>query len=136
MTVIRKYHIKALINIWIQHYHNLAKMLTTSLVLITVENHTIYYPQKMGTHLWKNGYYFLEKWVPISYMNGYPFLDYIVLSSTKYSGNIKGNDLWRLLKILRSRNLNWFQKELLRGWVRRCCYRSKKQMLRHCFLLA
>ena len=51
----------------------------------------------MGTHLGKNGYYIWKKWVPISYAKGYPFLDYIVLSRTKYSGKIKNNR--QLLKI-------------------------------------
>ena len=50
----------------------------------------------MGTHLSKNGYYIWEKWVPISYVNGYPFLDYIVLSGTKYSGDMKNNRLFEI----------------------------------------
>jgi hypothetical protein len=48
--------------------------------------------KKMGTHLEKNGYYILEKWVPILHAIGYPFLDYIVLFGVKYSGQIKTID--------------------------------------------
>ena len=43
----------------------------------------------MGTHFSRNGYYILFKWVPILPLNGYPFLNYLVLYRTKYSGHIK-----------------------------------------------
>jgi hypothetical protein len=59
------------------------------------ENFYLLSSKKMGTHLWKNGYYILEKWVPISYVNGYPFLDCIVLFGTKYCGDIENNRLLR-----------------------------------------
>ena len=49
----------------------------------------------MGTHLDKNGYYIWAKWVPISHASGYPFLDYIVLFGTKYSGDIKMTDHYK-----------------------------------------
>ena len=49
----------------------------------------------MGTHLDKNGYYIWAKWVPISHAIGYPFLDYIVLFGTKYSGDIKMTDHYK-----------------------------------------
>ena len=42
----------------------------------------------MGTHFSPNGYYIFSEWVPILPPNGYPFFDYIVLSGTKYSGDI------------------------------------------------
>ena len=42
----------------------------------------------------------------------------------------------QLLKIPRFSNLEGFFFKLLRCWLRRCCYRSKELMLRHCSLLA
>ena len=64
-------------------------------VINTVDNLLFIILKKMGTHLWKNGYYILEKWVPISYVNGYPFFDCIVLFGTKYSGEIENSRLLR-----------------------------------------
>ena len=87
----------------------------------------------MGTHLDKNGYYIWAKWVPISHAIGYPFLDYIVLFGTKYSGDIKITDHHKV----KSMNISIFQflQEIYFAQQRiLICYACKPKMRMRCFI--
>ena len=55
--------------------------------------------KKMGTHFSPNGYYIFFEWVPILPLNGYPFLNYIVLYRIKYSGEIKRKEHFPFIQV-------------------------------------